>query len=123
MALPCCGRSSAAPAARPRALAQDPQTLTSRTLPGLGAQGGGGSWRQTGALPQPPHGAGAAAGAAPRHSQRGRPGRAPPVPRSLEPEAALPGAELAAVVMGTEEHRGGGGGQAVALVLWVTFCQ
>lgn len=66
MALPCCCRSSAAPAARPRAPAQDPPA--SRTLrwscPAWGAQGGGGSWRQTGALPQPPR-AGAAAGAAP----------------------------------------------------------
>lgn len=56
MALPCCCRSSAAPAARPRAPAQDPPA--SRTLrwscPAWGAQGGGESWGQTGALPQPP---------------------------------------------------------------------
>lgn len=58
MALPCCGRSSAAPAARPRALAQDPQTLTSRTLrwscPAWGPREAAGAGDRRGLCRSPP---------------------------------------------------------------------
>lgn len=121
MALPCCCRSSAAPAARPRTPAQDPPCIPhpALELPSLGGPGRRRELGTDGGSATAPPRAGAAAGAAPdTHGGAVQGGHHP-----CHGAWSLRQPCQAATVMGTEEQRGGGRGQAVALVLWVTFCQ